>query len=231
MFSLGLISADAALADALAEQLKRADNGWQFAVFASLADALAAWSERLPALVLWDAQQSPADAATTSSLVTRLEAARPVPFLFVLGEVPDGVEAFGVTEHLTRPLRLGYLLSRLNFYERLLKHAPDVELELGPWLFVPRTRSLTAAGQESVKLTEKEVTLLEYLYAAPEPVSRDELLAAVWGYDAALDTHTLETHIYRLRRKLMPVPDARGDVFLTDQGGYRLNPAWRSPAA
>jgi DNA-binding response OmpR family regulator len=73
-----------------------------------------------------------------------------------------------------------------------------------------------------VRLTDKEAHILRYLYrAGSKPVSREELLAEVWGYNAQVSTHTLETHMYRLRQKIEPNP-AKARLIVTELGGYRL---------
>lgn len=227
MLLLGLVSADQILCRAVSEQLKQTES-WQLATFSSLDDALAVWSDALPPLLLWDASESPATDEMASFFALRLGQARPEPLLLVLGAAPEAIEKIGIAEQFTRPLRLGYLLSRLQFYQRVLGRAPDIVIKLGPWDFAPRARVLQPReGGESVKLTDKEAALLEFLCAAPAPASREELLAAIWGYDARIDTHTLETHIYRLRRKVMALDPAAEDVFLTEGGGYRINPSWR----
>lgn len=227
MLLLGLVSSDRSLCRAISEQLKN-NAAWQLAVFPSLEEALAVWSDVLPALVFWDAERAAASEEMAVFFASRLTQARPAPLLLVLGAAPQAIGQEGVTEQFARPLRLGYFMSRLQFYERLLSRAPDVTMPLGPWLFAPRARTLSPrSGGENVKLTDKEAALLEYLCAACAPASREELLAALWGYDARIDTHTLETHIYRLRKKIAGA-DSRGeDVFLTEEGGYRINPAWR----
>ena len=83
---------------------------------------------------------------------------------------------------------------------------------------------LVTEDGRKVRLTEKETNILKYLYRAQgKPVARDELLSEVWGYNATVTTHTLETHIYRLRQKVEPDP-ANARLLLTDAGGYRLQP-------
>ena len=77
---------------------------------------------------------------------------------------------------------------------------------------------------KKIRLTEKETNILKYLYRAGEkPVSREELLTEVWGYNAGVTTHTLETHVYRLRQKIEPDPGS-AKILLTEAGGYRLSP-------
>lgn len=227
MLFLGLISSDESLCHAISEQLKQSEV-WQSAHFASVEEALSAWSGAMPPLILWDAQDAPITQEMAEYFIERLRLARPSPLLVVVGEAPDPVQAFGVTEALERPLRLGHILARLQFYQRLLDQSPDIDIKLGPWLFAPRARVLTRQdGEETLKLTDKEAALLEYLADAAAPIARDELLAAIWGYDARIDTHTLETHIYRLRRKLMGNEAEGVDPFITEAGAYQMNPLWR----
>ena len=73
-----------------------------------------------------------------------------------------------------------------------------------------------------MRLTDKEAAILSHLLAADGVVGRDELLAGVWGYGEGVDTHTVETHVYRLRQKIEDDP-AQASVLLTEAGGYRLN--------
>ena len=73
-----------------------------------------------------------------------------------------------------------------------------------------------------VHLTEKEIAILKYLYyAGDKVVSREQLLVEVWGYNAEVTTHTLETHIYRLRKKIESDPSS-ASILVTESGGYRL---------
>ncbi|MFA6280838.1 MAG: winged helix-turn-helix domain-containing protein [Bdellovibrionales bacterium] len=228
MFFIGLISPDQPLCQALGEQLKQAGDDFHHALFASVEEALGAWSEALPPLILWDAQEAPVTEAGAAVFAARLSAVRPEPLLLVLGEAPQALEKWGVAETFSRPLRLGFLLSRLQFYQRQYQQASDGAVSIGDWRFEPRARQLThKATAEVVKLTDKEAVLLDHLWEATAPALRDELLAAIWGYDTRIDTHTLETHIYRLRRKIMGEKAGGDDVFLSDQGGYQINPLWR----
>jgi DNA-binding response OmpR family regulator len=75
-------------------------------------------------------------------------------------------------------------------------------------------------------LTEKEINILRFLHRANgQPVSREVLLAEIWGYNSQISTHTLETHIYRLRQKSEGGTDnstMETPLLVTDAGGYRL---------
>ncbi|HAX92098.1 MAG TPA: hypothetical protein DCY07_07845 [Rhodospirillaceae bacterium] len=228
MFFVGLITADAPLSHAISEQLKPGGMDIHHAIFGALDDALGAWGERLPPILFWDSKTAPATDEMADFLVSRLSTMRPEPLLLALGDMPAVVEKWGVTEHFVRPLRLGYFLGRVQFYQRQLQQSPDVAMRVGDWIFAPRLRQVAHfENGEIVKLTDKETALLDYLWQARAPISRDELLAALWGYEANLDTHTLETHIYRLRRKLMPPAFEGEDIFQTQQGGYQIHPSWR----
>jgi len=123
-------------------------------------------------------------------------------------------------EYLEKPFRFADLLARLNLH--LSRHAAsdDTPMVIGPYLFRPGAKLLTE-GARKVRLTEKETDILKFLHAAGATVAREILLHEVWGYNPAVTTHTLETHIYRLRRKIEENPgDAR--ILVTEGGGYRL---------
>jgi DNA-binding response OmpR family regulator len=96
--------------------------------------------------------------------------------------------------------------------------------KLGPYTFKPSAKLLLTPDNKKVRLTEKETSILKYLYRAGEQaVGRDILLHEVWGYNAGVTTHTLETHIYRLRQKIERDP-SNAEILVTETGGYRLVP-------
>jgi len=136
---------------------------------------------------------------------------------------PAGLDEAGATECLARPFRLGVLLTRLRTLLRQFEQTEDAELAIGPYRFRPAVKQLVdAAAGRTIRLTEKEAAILRYLLRAGAKVTgRDELLGAVWGYNAGVDTHTLETHVYRLRQKLEADP-ANARILITEPGGYRL---------
>ncbi|MDD5585876.1 MAG: winged helix-turn-helix domain-containing protein [Alphaproteobacteria bacterium] len=228
-----LISPDNALHHIIREQIAAESGGRGWAgpaiEFMSLAEALEAWKTCQPETVLIDDAAFDHDAEPFASILGA--SAAPV-LLFILGEAEKNFDNAFVTETFSKPVRLGHLLTRWQFYNQARAKNRDVVLTLGPWRFMPRARQLSlAAGSAAIKLTDKEASLLEYLCGAGEPMTRDEILAAVWGYDGTIDTHTLETHIYRLRCKLALPGGAKpeGDAFLVERGRYRINPSWRSP--
>ncbi|HVI87417.1 MAG TPA: response regulator transcription factor [Dongiaceae bacterium] len=135
----------------------------------------------------------------------------------------EGLES-GANDYVTKPFRLGVLLARLRAHLRQHEHSEDAILQIGPYTFRPNIKMLVdEAANKKIRLTEKETAILKYLYRASEAVGRDTLLGEVWGYNAGVTTHTLETHVYRLRQKIERDP-SKAQILVTDQGGYRLNP-------
>ena len=148
------------------------------------------------------------------------------PIIFLTGHVSDedaisGLDA-GANDYVTKPFRFAVLLARVRAHLRERDASDDATVAIGDYTFHPRTKQLVAAKGTKLRLTEKETAILRYLYrAAPSVVRRDVLLREVWGYNAAVTTHTLETHIYRLRQKIEPDAD-RASLLVTEDGGYRL---------
>jgi DNA-binding response OmpR family regulator len=128
----------------------------------------------------------------------------------------------GANDYITKPFKLPVLLARLRAQLRQHEQSENAVFQLGPYLFKPAQKMLIDAAERKIRLTEKETNILKFLYRAPEGVvPRDVLLHEVWGYNAGVTTHTLETHIYRLRQKIEPDP-SNVSLLLTESGGYRL---------
>jgi DNA-binding response OmpR family regulator len=123
--------------------------------------------------------------------------------------------------HLAKPFRLSALLARLSMHLGPHGTGEDRAFHIGPYLFQPGAKLLT--GARKIRLTEKETNILKFLHGAGRTVPRETLLHEVWGYSPAVTTHTLETHIYRLRRKIEDDP-AHAKILVTENGGYRLGP-------
>jgi len=131
----------------------------------------------------------------------------------------------GANDSVTKPFRLGVLLAKLCVYIRQRERRDDVVFTIGPYTLQPSNNLLVCNEDEKkVRLTSKETTILKYLYqAGKKTVGRDVLLDEVWGYNAGVTTHTLETHVYRLRQKIETDP-SNAEILLTEPGGYRLVP-------
>jgi DNA-binding response OmpR family regulator len=141
------------------------------------------------------------------------------------GEEADVVRVLnaGAVDYLTKPLRLNELLARLRAQLRVFDASEHATFVIGQYTFRPAAKLLTDQAGRRLRLTNKEVGILKFLYSAGEKVvARSTLLDGVWGYNPGTTTHTLETHIYRLRRKIEADP-ASCQMLVTDQGGYRLN--------
>jgi DNA-binding response OmpR family regulator len=134
-----------------------------------------------------------------------------------------GLEA-GANDYVTKPFRMAILLARIRAHLRQHEKSDDAIFLIGPYKFQPAAKMLLVGdGQKKIRLTEKETAILKFLYrVGNKTVTRETLLGEVWGYNAAVTTHTLETHVYRLRQKIEPDPD-RVQLLMTEPGGYRLN--------
>lgn len=131
----------------------------------------------------------------------------------------------GANDYITKPFRLGVLLARLRAHIRQHERSDDAVFTIGPYTFQPSVKLLVNNEDEKkVRLTDKETAILNYLYRADDRVvGRDVLLDEVWGYNAGVTTHTLETHVYRLRQKIEFDP-SNAKILVTEPGGYRLSP-------
>ncbi len=143
-------------------------------------------------------------------------------------DIVRGLNA-GANDYVVKPYRPTELVARLRAQIRAFEVSEDAVLPIGPYQFRPAQRLLQdAAANRRIRLTEKESAVLKYLYRANgEPVARKTLLREVWGYSPGTTTHTVETHIYRLRRKIEP-DAAQIRLLVNEDGGYRLDPDWRS---
>ncbi|MFN3230623.1 MAG: response regulator transcription factor [Alphaproteobacteria bacterium] len=133
-----------------------------------------------------------------------------------------GLES-GANDYVGKPFNFGVLLARIRAQLRQFETSEDAVFKIGPYTFQPSRKLLIDDDQngQKVRLTEKETDILKYLYRAGAPVGRDKLLDEVWGYNAGVTTHTLETHIYRLRQKIERDP-SNASLLVTESGGYRL---------
>ncbi len=151
-----------------------------------------------------------------------------IPVIMLTGadaeqDVVRGLDA-GANDYIAKPFRLNELLARLRAQLRVFDNSEDAVFTIGPYLFRPSAKLLLEPQRNrKIRLTDKESSILKFLYrAGGKPVPRQVLLNEVWGYNSAVTTHTLETHIYRLRQKIEPDP-ANARLLLTAGGGYRLD--------
>jgi DNA-binding response OmpR family regulator len=134
-----------------------------------------------------------------------------------------GLEA-GANDYVTKPFRFAVLLARIRAQLRQHEQSEDAVFSIGRYTFRPSAKMLLDDKGQKIRLTEKETAILKFLYRAGEKViTRDVLLHEVWGYNSGVTTHTLETHIYRLRQKIERDP-SKAELLVTEAGGYKLVP-------
>jgi DNA-binding response OmpR family regulator len=138
----------------------------------------------------------------------------------------DTIQGFdsGANDYVAKPFKFAVLLARIRAHLRQHEQSDHATFRIGGYVFRPSSKLLIGDDSRKVRLTEKETAILKYLYrAGPEVVEREVLLHEVWGYNEGVTTHTLETHVYRLRQKIERDP-ARAEILLTERGGYKLSP-------
>jgi len=221
-----LVDDDESLRDSLAEQLELHEE-FDTTQVGDGAGAIENAKEQHFDLVLLDVGLPDIDGREVCRLMRRNGFKSPV--IMLTGSDTDadtilGLES-GANDYVTKPFRLGVLLARIRAQLRQHEQSEDAVFGIGPYTFRPAAKMMVHnETEQKVRLTEKETSILKYLYRSGEkPVGRDILLNEVWGYNAGVTTHTLETHIYRLRQKIEPNPtDAK--ILITEPGGYRLVP-------
>lgn len=221
-----IVDDDSALRQSLAEQLELHE---EFAAVECDTGARAmemARAERFDAILL-DVGLPDMDGRELCRLLRRAGIRIPIVILTGADSEADTIQGLdsGADDYVTKPFRLSLLLARLRAHLRQSELSDDAVLTIGPYTFRPSAKLLMdPSGRKKVRLTEKETAILKYLYrAGDQPIGRDILLGEVWGYNAGVTTHTLETHVYRLRQKIERDP-ARAEILVTEPGGYRLVP-------
>jgi DNA-binding response OmpR family regulator len=221
-----LVDDDEALRSTLAEQLSQ--NGeYQTLQAGSGAEALKlAKVEKFDAVLL-DVGLPDADGREICHQLRQAHVTVPIIMVTASNGEMDTIKGLdsGANDYIAKPFRLGELVARLKAHLRQHALSEDAVLVIGPYTFKPNVKMLIEEKlNKKIRLTEKETSILKYLYrAGQKAVGRDTLLGEVWGYNAGVTTHTLETHIYRLRQKIEKDP-AKAQILVTDAGGYRLVP-------
>ena len=218
-----LVDDDDDLREALSEQLLLTED---FDVFeaGNGADAKTRAAEALYDLVILDVGLPDIDGRDLCRDLRTLGVKSPI--LMLTGHDSDadtimGLDA-GANDYVTKPFKFPVLLARIRAQLRQHEQSEEAIFQLGPYTFKPSAKILITEDDKKIRLTEKETNILKFLYrAGAGVVPRDTLLHEVWGYNAGVTTHTLETHIYRLRQKIEPDP-SNARILLTESGGYRI---------
>lgn len=221
-----IVDDDDALRESLSEQLRlheefattEASNG---------AGALEATKGEYYDLILLDVGLPDIDGREVCRLLRRNGVRAPIIMLTAHQSDADQILGLdsGANDYVPKPFRLSVLLARLRAQLRQHEQSEDAIFAIGPYTFRPSAKVLVHnETKKKVRLTEKETAILKFLYrSGPNVIGRDTLLGEVWGYNAGVTTHTLETHVYRLRQKIEADPSS-AELLVTEPGGYRLVP-------
>jgi DNA-binding response OmpR family regulator len=150
------------------------------------------------------------------------------PIIMLTGNSSDADQILGfdsgANDYIIKPFKFAVLLARIRVHLRQHEQSEDAMFAIGPFSFKPASKMLLNHKGSRIHLTEKETLMLKHFCRAGEKVvTREVLLQEVWGYNSGVTTHTLETHIYRLRQKIEKDP-AHAVLLVTEGGGYKLRP-------
>lgn len=225
-----IVDDDRALRATLSEQLK-GEREFEPIEAGSLAEAeavLTGKDARIDAILL-DVGLPDGDGREFTQRLRKIGVKVPIIMLTGADTEADTIKGLdaGANDYIAKPFRYGELLARLRRHLAMFDNSDDAVFSIGPYTFRPAAKLLIEPTRNrKIRLTEKEAAILKYLYRANNtPVARQVLLNEVWGYNAAVTTHTLETHIYRLRQKIEPDP-SNARLLVTEAGGYKLNATW-----
>ena len=220
-----IIDDDPDLRELLAEQLQLHEE-FDAACAATAAEGVQLAKESRPDLILLDVDLPDMNGREACRLLRRSGVVAPVIMVTAASGESDTILGLdsGASDYVTKPFKFNLLLARIRAQLRSHEQSEDAVFRIGIYEFRPAVKVLIDEKGKKLRLTDKEASILKYLYrAGSKSVSREELLAEVWGYNAGVTTHTLETHIYRLRQKIEPEP-ANSRLLITEAGGYRLSP-------
>jgi DNA-binding response OmpR family regulator len=220
-----IVDDDTDVREALREQLELHEE-FAAETAATAAEGMRVAREARPELLLLDVDLPDMDGREALKLLRSGGVTAPVNMVTAATGDSDtilGLES-GANAYVTKPFKFNVLLAHIRAQLRSHEQSEDAVFKIGPYEFRPAGKMLLDAKSKKIRLTDKETNILKYLYRAGQKViSREELLTEVWGYNAGVTTHTLETHVYRLRQKIEPDP-AGPKILITEAGGYRLSP-------
>ncbi len=219
-----LVDDDTMLRGSLAEQLA-ADGSYTVVEAGTCEDGRARAREGLYEFMILDIGLPDGDGRDLCREFRDMGVSCPIILLTAAESDADtvrGLEA-GANDYVTKPFRFAVLMARVHAHLRSHGHSEDAQYRIGPYTFRPSAKLLIDEASKKIRLTEKETNILKFLHRSGETVPRETLLHEVWGYNPAVTTHTLETHIYRLRQKI-EVDPSRARLLVTESGGYRLMP-------
>ena len=142
------------------------------------------------------------------------------PVIFLSSDDSDDIKAHAIIQ---KPFLLSKFLDTIKASINIFENSDEGNLEFNKYVLYPsRKEILNKRDKSTTKLTEKEVSVIKYLYKnAGKIVSKNDLMQEVWEYSADVATHTVETHIYRLRQKVEQ-DNLDNQIIITSDGGYQL---------
>ena len=217
-----LVDDDAMLRTSLAEQLEQED-GFSPVEAGSCAEARQLAHEGLYEFMILDVGLPDGDGRALCRQFRSEGITCPIILLTAKDSDSDIVEGLksGANDHISKPFRFAVLAARIHAHLRSHEQSEEAVYRIGPYTFRPSAKLLLDPKGKKIRLTEKETNILKHLHRSGATVARETLLHEVWGYNPAVTTHTLETHIYRLRQKIESNP-GEAQILVTESGGYRL---------
>lgn len=226
-----VVEDDEPLREALLEHLAEHGFAVQQAETIAIADiAVRDKNQRLDAIIL-DIGLPDGDGCDFCSTLRRAKFDLPIIMLTGSAGEADVIRGLtaGANDYVSKPFRVAELIARLHSQIRSFDNSEQAIFDVGLYEFLPAQKLLRKrSGRQIVRLTDREVLVLKFLYRADGDVNRGALLAEVWGYKSGVDTHTIETHIYRLRQKIEADP-ANPVLLVTTPKGYRLRRGIAAP--
>ena len=217
-----LVDDDTMLRGSLAEQLA-ADGSYTVVEAGSCEEGRARAADGLYEFMILDVGLPDGDGRILCRELRDMGVSCPIVMLTAAESDADTIEGLdaGANDYITKPFRFAVLMARVHAHLRSHGHSEDAQYRIGPYTFRPSAKLLIDEAAKKIRLTEKETNILKFLHRSGETVPRETLLHEVWGYNPAVTTHTLETHIYRLRQKI-EVDPGHARLLITESGGYRL---------
>jgi DNA-binding response OmpR family regulator len=217
-----LVDDDMMLRASLAEQLS-AEGEFETVEAGSCAEARVRAREGLCEFMILDVSLPDGDGCALCCEFREAGVTCPIVLLTAKDSDSDMTEGLGAgaNDCVAKPFRFAVLMARIHAHLRSHEQSKEAAYRVGPYTFRPSAKVLLDGKGQKIRLTEKETNILKYLHRSGATVCREALLHEVWGYNPAVTTHTLETHIYRLRQKIERDP-AEAQILVTENGGYRL---------
>jgi len=219
-----LVDDDVMLRQSLAEQLA-SEDAYTIVEAGTVAEGKDRAKEGLYEFMILDVSLPDGDGRQLCRSLRDSGITAPIILLTAADTDSDTIEGLksGANDYVTKPFRFAVLMARVHAHLRSHGQSEEAVYRIGPYTFRPSAKVLLDANEKKIRLTEKETNILKFLYRSGETVPRETLLHEVWGYNPAVTTHTLETHIYRLRQKIEVNP-GQARLLITESGGYRLMP-------